>query len=331
MSWIKDNKFLVALGGGTLAAIVLLYVVGSKGAGKYASAKEDFESAAAEAKTYEKLPLYPTQANVDAKTKALDDYRKATESLQAAFENYRPKELKNISPQAFSDDLKKANDETRAAFGTQTKVPDAYFCGFESYKTSLAPGKATGMLEYQLNGIKALMLDLAASGVTELKNLYRPELPEEQGKDFAAADNQMARQLPLELTFQGSEKSVRAFVSSITKTDGRYLVIRSLRVTNVKQDPPRTSDAKFEKPAAPKSAAAADVFGGFVLPTDEPAAADTPAEPAADGTKPAAQPAPAPAPAADSSQILAQVLGNEELQVFLRLDLMEFLPAKKLP
>ena len=35
--------------------------------------------------------------------------------------------------------------------------------------------------------------------------------------------------------------------------------------------------------------------------------------------------------AADSSRILNQILGKEELQVFLRMDALQFLPVKALP
>jgi hypothetical protein len=57
-----------------------------------------------------------------------------------------------------------------------------------------------------------------------------------------------------------------------------------------------------------------------VLPGDDAAA-----------PAPAAETAPEASKAADSSRILAQVLGNEQVQVFLRLDVLQFLPAKKLP
>jgi hypothetical protein len=105
----------------------------------------------------------------------------------------------------------------------------------------------------------------------------------------------------------------------------------------MKKDPPRSSDAKFDKPAAPVSTPADEVFGGgFVLPGEEPKTEDKKTVPGTapkktvPGTTPPLTPAPAPA-VADSSRILSQVLGNEEVQVFVRLDLMQFLPAKKLP
>ena len=319
MSWITDNKFMVALGGGTLAGAILLYVVGSQGTKRYDTAKEQFDAAAAEAAAFEKSALYPTSENKNEKSKALGDYAKAVESIQTAFTPFRPKEIKNITPQEFTDRLLAANTEVRKAFEESgTTVPEAFFMGFEKYRTTLATGSTTGVLDYQLGSIKSLMLTLATAKATELKNIHRPLQPEDDGQAFTPPPTMTARPFPLEVTFTGPEKSAREFISSITKSDNQYLVVRSLRITNMKKDPPRAVDAQFDKAAA-KPAAAVDAFaGGFVLPGD-----DTPAVAAPE--KPAAAPK-----AADSSRILSQVLGNEQVQVFLRLDLLQFLPAKKI-
>ncbi len=129
--------------------------------------------------------------------------------------------MKNVSPQDFTNQLKAVNEEVRKAFeDSGTKVPDPFFCGFENYKTSLARGNATGILDYQLAGIKNLMLALAKSGATELKNLYRPLLPEEDGREYKPQDSDVARPLPLEITFAGPEKAVREFLSAIVKRRG---------------------------------------------------------------------------------------------------------------
>lgn len=322
MSWIKENKFLGGLAGGTLLGAIVLAVLGSQGSKHYAEHKEAFDAAAAESAGYETGPLYPKIENKNAKNKALADYRQAVETLQSAFEPYRPQEIKNISPQEFTDHLLAANTETRKAFqDSGCLVPDPYFVGFERYKTSLADGKTTGILDYQLGAVKNLMLALAKAKPAELKNLYRPLQPEDEGQAFMVPDAMVARPFPLEITFTGSEKSVREFLSSISKPDDKFVVIRSLRITNVKKDPPKSADAQFEKAETPKAAAGGgDAFsGGFVLPGDEPAAKDT------------AAPATESSTAAGSGRILAQVLGSEQLNVFLRLDLLEFLPAKKLP
>lgn len=319
MSWIKDNKFIAALGGGTLAGAILLFLAGSQGSSRYAQAKEKFDAAAADAAGFEQLALYPTAANRDAKRRALDGYRQSVESLQTAFAPFRPKEITNISPQEFTTRVLAANTEVRKAFeDAGATVPEAFFVGFEAYKAALAPAKTTGVLDYQLASIKHLMLELAKAKPAGLKNLHRPALPEEEGKESTPSG--VARPFPLEITFVGPEKSAREFLSSITKPENQFVVIRSLRITNEKKDPPRTADAKFDKPAASaKAGTAADAFaGGFVLPGDDAAAPAT--APAAEAPKPA-----------DTGRILAQVLGNEQVQVFLRLDVLQFLPAKKLP
>jgi hypothetical protein len=323
MSWIKENKFIAGLTMGTLLGVIVLFFVGSLGSDKYEAAKEKFDTASSEAAGYEKGPLYPKPENKSGKSKALGEYRQSVESLQAVFEPFRPKEIKNISPQEFTDRLLAANTEVRKAFtDAGTVVPDAFFVGFERYTTSMAPSSTTGILEYQLNSIKSLMLAMSKAKIGELKNLYRPTNPEEDGQIYIPSDTSVARSFPLELTFTGTEKSVREFLSSITKPQDQYVVIRSFRLGNMKKDPPQTKDAHFDNAdSSSKPATSGDVFsGGFVLPGD----------PAPASSEKAAQ-APAPSKPADSSRILSQVLGMEQIQVFLRLDLLEFLPAKKLP
>lgn len=330
MTWIKDNKFLVGLLGCTLVGMIALYFVGSKAATKYQGAKDDFDANAADASSYEQLALYPRQENLDGKKKALDDYIETVKALQAAFEPFRPTEITNITPQEFTVRLKSVNEQILKAFASsETKFPEAFFSGFEQYRTDLAKSGATGLMDYQLNTIKNLMLALSKSGASELNNLYRVPLPEETDGKHTPLPNDVARALPLEITFTGSERSVREFISAVTKTDTSFSVIRTIRIANAKKDPPRASDAKFEAPSeSPEtsdssgSSGADDFGGGFALPGEE-----VPAE----ATEADAAPAPPPAPPRDSSRILAQVLGNEKVSVFIRLDVLQFLPAKPLP
>lgn len=329
MSWIKENKFIAALGGGTLVGAILLYFVGAQGAKRYDEAKAKYDEAASVAEGYEKLPLYPKPENRDGKRKALEEYRKSVDALQATFAPFRPEEIKNISPQEFTNNLLAATNETRKAFeDAGTTVPEAYFMGFEGYKTSLAPEGNTGILGYQLASVKNLMLALAKAAPTELKNLHRPALPEEGGKPYTPSATEVARPFPIEITFVGPEKSAREFISSIIRPENQFAVIRSMRISNEKKEPPRAEDAKFDKPAAAPEgeAAGGDFSGGFVLPGDESAPAEAPADPAAAAPTAGAEEKPA-----ETGRILAPVLGSEEVQVFLRLDVLQFLPVKKLP
>jgi hypothetical protein len=368
MSWIKDNKFAAMLGGGTLVVGCALLYIGMCYRTSYTTALENYQAAAAEVEEFEALPLYPNQPNRAGKSKAINEYRNSIRGLQAAFDKYRPKDIKNISPQGFTDHAKAANEEVVKAFEKAgTKLPDGLFMGFESYTGTLAREDTTGLLDYQLGATKELMLALAKTAPSQLLNLHRSKFPEEDGEKWQADPNAAARSFPLEITFKGSERCVREFLSAIAKSANYFFVVRSVRMMNEKQKAPLSTDAKFDAPqAAPGGSAAADPFGGvFALPTDEPpkpapgtpapgtrtpATAPVTAPATAPATAPVAAPATAPAPApapvaapvaapaavlaaghADSGRILQQVLGKEELQVFLRIDVLQFLPVKALP
>ncbi len=418
MSWIKDNKFAAILAGATLLGAIVLFYVGLNYHGRYTDALEKYRGAAEEVDRFEKIPLYPSKENRAGKTKALNEYRTAIGGLQTAFDKFRPKELTNISPQVFTDHAKTANEEVAAAFEkVHTKLPEAFFLGFEAYTASLAREDATGLLDYQLGATKELLLALAKAAPSQLQNLCRPKFPEEDGEKSQGNSNDVARSFPIELTFKGPERSLREFLSGVVKSSNYFYVVRTVRIVNEKSVAPNAKDAKFETtPAAAAAAAkAADPFGGaadFVIPSDEPAAPEpaptptppairpptgglpghppatttparpattvpgrpavttptvpgrpaatptvpgrpaatptvpgrpattAPARPAAAPARPAAVPAApavaatpraAAAPAVDSSSILKRVLGSEELEVFLHIDVLEFVPVKALP
>jgi hypothetical protein len=339
MNWIKQNPFLAALGGGTLVGAIVLIAIGLAGSGRYQEQLETFQASSQQVSSYEAKALYPDPALRDAKRKLLTDYSKEIEQLQEAFAPYRVEELDKISAQDFTDRLVAANDGVRKAF-TEAGVglPEGFYVGFESYSAgSLAREASTPILNYQLGAVNELLLMLARSGPSELKNLHRPPLPEESGGSWERQDNQAARELPLEITFRASEEATRKFLTELAGSGKYFYVIRTVRVSSEKATPPLSADAKFEAPAAePAAAPAADPFGGFIFPDEEaPAPAE---EPDATEEEAPAEVTPEPAPAGsrviaegDTSRILGQVLGTEQVNVFLRLDILQFLAPIALP
>lgn len=379
MNWIKQNPFLSSLIGGTLLLCGLLAFVAINGGSKYDKAKTTYKSAYAEVQKFEKLPLYPNKDNSQAKEKALDEYRAAIEDLKGLYTKYQLDPSKQISTQQFTGNVKSANEEVSKAFGVgneegvaKTKLPENFFMGFEAYNGPLAKANSTALLDYQLNAIKHVLLGMAETRPSELIRIYREKIPEENDKAFEPEKDQVARKFGYEIVFKGTEASVRDFITKLGEKKNYYCVIRSIRINNERDTPPKISDAKFE---APRPAAGADPFGAFFpaeetpapapSPTPSPAPAPAPiappagapavapeagadpavapaaeggafdvpaAPPAADGAAPlppAAPVAPASANATDTSRVLYQVLGDEELQVFVRFDVLLFLPKKE--
>lgn len=332
MNWIKANPFVAILAGVTLVVCAILLFVGLQGAKKFEQAKEGFDAAFRGVSRAERIPLYPEDVNRDAKTKALVDYREEISELSSLFDPYRPGELKPLSPQEFTVRLKAATDEVSAAFDAAgSELPDGFFLGFESYRDLLANSDATAILNYQLEGITHAMLDLAEARPSALIQIYRESIEEESGDEYVPRENAISRNFGFEVVFRGSENSVRKFLSSLGDTEPYYYVVRSVAIRNDVDTPPKVSDAKFETAdvSAAESAAVSDPFGGaFVLPGSDVPEDDEEVEATED---PAPDEVVAPPVVTDTGRILAQVLGGEELTVFVRFDLALLKPSKELP
>ncbi len=328
MSWIQENRFAAGLGGITAVAAVGL-IAWAVAAGKgYSKTKEEYDTTASEVEKMVKGPVYPNEDNLSAKEKAVKEYKESVESLAKSFDKFRTPTPPNIEPGEFNDAVRKALDATtKAITDAKGEVPAEFFMGFEAYREAPARKEATGILSYELEAITNLFAGLAASGPAKVLNTYRPLLEEEEGKTFDAKGKSY-RALPFELAFSGKEEVFRKFLSSLDDSGKYYYVIRSVRIVNEKLKAPTSADGMFktEEDAATSEGGAAapgaDPFGGaaaggFVLPGEEPAA------PAAEETPaPAAEPA---APAGGSGVILQEVLGKEKINVFLRLDIIQFL------
>lgn len=344
MNWIKSNPFVAGLAGITLLICGVLYSLSSKWGTAYTEAKDGFDESYMAVSTSEDLPLYPVAENRAGKSKALTEYQQSIDQVRGLFEPYRPEKSENITPQAFTDRLKSAQQEVSAAFGKGTVLPENFFLGFEGYRNQLAQSGATGTLLQQLDGIKHALMALAKAGPDELIKVHRVAVAEENGGTFEPGPNDVARYFPFEITFRGSESSVRDFLNALGAKKSHYFIVRTLKIMNERDTPPKVADAKFEAVAAEKAVVApANPFGNAFpeAPAEEVVPARVPPAPVAPGSGAAAPADPAaaapalpeapPAEVVDTSRILAQVLGSENLVVFVRIDFAMFLPAKELP
>jgi hypothetical protein len=329
MNSIKSNPFVSALAGITIVVCAALFYLASKGGGKYDDAKAAFDESYAAVSVSEGIPLYPTAANRDGKHKALGEYRQAIGELSSLFDKYRPGDLENITPTKFGTRLKKIDTDVKEAFkAVGCDLPDGFYLGFEEYGKKPATEKATGVLGYQLDGIRQALLGLAGARPSKVIRFYREPVEEETGGNYQPNPDDVARNFACEITFKGSESSARKFISSLGTTDSYYYIIRCLKIVNERDTPPQVNDAKFESEAPASAPASADIFNDvFILPGAE----SEPESPVlAEGGAPSEE-QPAADGEVDATRILAQVLGSEDVTVFVRFDISMFLPSKELP
>lgn len=336
MSLNKEKGFLVALGAGTVLVAGALAGVAYMASNRYEAAKEKFQSADTDVVQLSKRELFPSKENLNAKRKNLEEYRSSVASLQEKLLAYKPKDLKKVSPAEFTKQIQEAGQEANTRFGEiKATLPEGFALGFEAYTSAPVRETATPLLEYQLGAHRALFKMLADARPTKVNSVYRERQPEEDGKPYPPVDpnakgkpvekKEAYRKLPMEVTFTGNERAVRDFLSSISSSKDYFYVVRSVRIANEKKVGPKKSEASFETTA---TGAADNPFGNAFAAAPADAAAPAPAP--AEGATPA-PPAPAPPPVQDSSQILKQVLGNEHITCFVRLDVLLFNEGVELP
>jgi hypothetical protein len=332
----NEKRFVSILAGITVVCVGGLYFYASKGSSRFEEAKTNFTSVSDEIGRMEGLPVYPTETNLEQKEAELKTYSANAEELAKKLQALRPASLENTDPQAFTDLLVKTADASIQAYqaaglsseGENGTLPKGFYLGFEAYTSTPAQKDATGIMTYQLGAISEVNAVLAAAKPSALLNFRREALPEEKNEAYKPTPGVPYRALPIEIAFAGPESALRGFINGIQSSKQHYFIIRSMRVRNDKQEGPKASDAQFEVPA--KEGADAGAPGGgifdsgaaFVLPGETaPAAPTTPgaAAPAA-----AAEPEKAEDASADSSRILQQVLGQEDVNAFFRIDIILF-------
>lgn len=339
----QENKFPILLGAATAVVTGGLIFWSMKSGGKYEEAKSDYDNADRKIVQLMRGDPEPTAGNQAAKKQAVDAYAESVVKLQEAFDPRRATDLQNIEPSAFTDSLLEARRRALAEFEKSgTTVPEQFFLGHGRFSDTLPQKKDTGVLSYQLGAFEDLLTKLARAAPTALTNIHWAGVPE-------VPEGAAVVPHPIEITFRGPESSLREFLSSLDDTEKYYYILRTMRVMNERDSAPNAQDARFERVATPTpdSGGPGSIFGepgGFVFPEEdgleELDTGEDPAEGGAEGEgddPPAgevpAPPAPEPEPAAptDSGEILKQVLGDEKIQVFLRIDVLQFLEPRELP
>lgn len=334
----KEKTFVGILAGVTVLCAGGLYYFAGQGSSRYDAAKEQFETLSGEINKMENLSLFPNPVNKENKEKAVAAYEAEATQLAKKLQAMRPTAMPVSDPQTFTNTLVKTAEATMKTYADaragiddeKIAIPQGFYLGFEDYTSTPAQQGATSILTYQLAAISEVHSLLAAAKPAKLLNFMRAPLEEEKGGTYTPVAGRPYRALPIEIAFSGPESSMRDFINGLQTSKSNFYLIRTIRVMNEKQTAPKASDVRFEtaKPAAGAAGGGSifDNIDSFTLPDAAPTPAPEGAAPAAEGAAPAPA-APAPAPKADGSRILLQVLGSENIEVFLRIDILLFDPA----
>ncbi|MGE9270737.1 MAG: Amuc_1100 family pilus-like protein [Verrucomicrobiales bacterium] len=323
----QENRFPIILGAVTAVAAGGLIYWGMQNSSAYDEAKQEYDDATSRIDTLMRAEVEPNAENLREKTKAVVEYRASVENLQKAFDSYRKPTLENTEVSVFSDALLAARARVSELFEEHgVAMPSAFFLGMGKYTDKLPQAKNTGLLHYELGAFEDLFGRLAEAKPSELLNAHWPDLPEERGEEYDF-QGKSYRAHPIEVTFQGSEESFRKFISLLDDGEEYYYVVRSMRVRNSRSAAPSARDARFEQPQpAVDNSSGGGAFDGFVFPDEEEDSDEGADEAPVLEDSPQVDEGPA-----DTGQVFKQVLGSEEIQVFMRIDVLQFVEPKPLP
>jgi hypothetical protein len=342
MNWFKENTFLGVLIVVTSAFAALLIYAGLSTATKRDANAEEVAARKASIKKMKSMTPYPTIESVAEKKANLQAVVAKAEAMQAQFNSFRPENLGNITVSTFSDRLKKSDAEVRALFEEKNvSMPEKAYLGFEQYKGGLPKDGATGILAYELSAIDWLFRELAAAGISKVGNFTRDVLPPEEGRDWgksgASAKGgratrpkrgsskgksagrsakpslptvEVAKRLPMALTIEGPEPSIRKVIEAIANSDQFFFDARIARIKN-NAGVPSSQGIKKAEPIADEAPIVDDEFG--VVEGDD--GGDEPVPEAPLG----------------SSEVLQRVSGGNDVAAYIRLDLLLFDESLKFP
>jgi len=322
MNWFKENKFLAGLLIATLVGAGVLGFLMMSEKSRFAEEQQRYEVQAGELTRLQNSAPFPNAENLKKMEALRADHFAAITTLQkdlAAAEL----PLKPMSPEQFKDALDNSVKRVVAKAGeVGTKLPESFYMAMDRYERDVPKPEAAAPLGRQLAAMELAVMQLLENRVAEVADLKREPLPEEglpagnnpsaraepetqkgkPGKDDAAKE--LVTRNSFDLGIVAAEAKVHNFVNSLVTSKQQFFIPRSVTVKNERvEGQPRVDPNERntrEPPEPPKSPETPDA-----------------------GTRPTT---PAPPPV-----VSKYVVGDEHLQIAMRIDVVHFsepTPAK---
>jgi hypothetical protein len=262
MNWFRENRFLgtfaIVFGVAVLGAV--LFLVHARGEWDQAGAR--FTNASRELDRLERLAPYPSAENLRKMKAHSEDYAIALGKLK---EELKGREMAPppLRPNEFQSQLRLAiNRVTEKARGSNTKLPDKFYLGFDEFVAALPNESAAPVLGQELVQIEWLLSSLLDSQVDAVSALRRLPVPSAK----------ISERNVVELTFFSTPAAARKVINQIAGANQHFCIIRELHVRNEKATgPPREGSAEtpMTNVAAPRTRATPVTSLNFIVGTEK--------------------------------------------------------------
>ena len=340
MNWFKENKFLATWLIVTLIGAAVLGFLMFSARSTYAETQQRYDELSSELSRLQTAAPYPNAENLKKMEALRKEHNSAITDLQkqlAAAEF----PLEPTTPEQFQDLLDKSVKRvtTRAMELGVTLPKDKFYMGFDRYERDIPPAEAAPKLGRMLKAMELVVMQLLENRVTELTALKRDPFPEEGGGPAAGAGSPregtgssgrgsrdepaaaLVRQ-PFDIAFIAKEAVFHSFVNAVVTAKTQFFIPKSVTVKNEKQEGPSRHD--LTAGAAPPPPPPPPLPPDPNVPPTAPANPNAPALPADPNALPAPPLPGAPATPATPAPPRKFIVGEEKLQISMRIEVVDF-------
>lgn len=267
MSWMQTNRwlgrFLIALGAGTLLALVFLFYARSN----FGEAKSQFDQVAAERNRLERRDPFPSDANYLKLKTHIDNYGAALDKFKEELKSHTLPAAP-LAPNEFQSRLRQAMvASAEKARGNKVKLPDNFALGFNEFTAALPTNELAPLLGQELAQVELLMnllIEARVDGVTALKRTALPPgtttaitPPERKPAASPATGPKVIERNIVDLTFVALPSAARKVLNQIASSNQQLYIVRTLHVRNEKEKGPVRDQTAASGAAADRAASTA--------------------------------------------------------------------------
>ncbi|MFV1993829.1 MAG: Amuc_1100 family pilus-like protein [Verrucomicrobiales bacterium] len=304
MNWFQENKFLAGFLAVLIAALAGAGFYFSIGLSHHRTADTGYVAAKGKLLALKRRPLYPNQENVDLIKESVQGYKASVHALQEGLLKFQKPIPEGIKNTTFQQTLNERVGRVQtAAAAKNVTLPGDFYMGMGEYRARPPYKDGVGHLSYQLDAIEHLMSMLIRSEVPvdKLVDFRREPMAIESEGYEAPQEAPVLEKYPMELVASGSHESIRSFFNLLSNDKEFFYIIRFMRVENSAKDGP--AQGSGSDPGAAGGLPGIENFD--FLDADGNEAGDA-------------------APVYDAKI----VLGMEQIQVYMVIDLVRFKDTK---
>jgi hypothetical protein len=308
MNWVRENRFLTGFFAVMLVALGVLGWLLTSAKARYEEASTAYDEKAQELNRLQGLNPFPNAQNLKAMEAQKAEASTAIAGLQTKLAT-KSFPFEPMTPEQFQDKLRASVTAVVAkAAEARMRLPEKFYLGFDRYETE-PPDEALAVpLGHQLKAIEWVITQLIENRAIELRSLTRDELPNERGAktrpetaDAPAKGGKGEKGSKTSVAKHGFEVVILIeqnpfsnFLNTVVSAQAPQLYVPRLVVVRNEKDkgPPKGQPA-----------------GVAAFPTS--------------GT-PGAPPDAAQAAAAAAAPASSYIVGEEKIEVTLRLEIVDF-------